>query len=194
VAHRVDLFCEDVAHESFARAMLRRLASEEEVEVTPRAASTRFGIPRLKKELTAYQRLLSLTAGLPDVLVILVDANAVGVAARRREVADIVEGSSFPSVVVGVPDPCVERWYLDDPQSFAERFGQVERLPADSPCDEWKRELVDAFERAGEIVITAGAEFAEEIVDGMELYRAGRADHSLRDFVDDLRAAFKRLP
>ena len=38
------------------------------------------------------------------------------------------------------------------------------------------------------------AEFAEEIVEAMDLYRAGRAVASLGPFVDDLRGALKRLP
>jgi hypothetical protein len=47
---------------------------------------------------------------------------------------------------------------------------------------------------AGEIVTGGGAEFADDIVEVMDLYRAGRAERSLRSFADDLRAALKLLP
>lgn len=36
-----------------------------------------------------------------------------------------------------------------------------------------------------------GIEFAAELAEAMDLYRAGRADASLRAFLDDLRAALK---
>jgi hypothetical protein len=194
VAHRVDLFCEDAAHESFARGLIRRLAVEEAVEVTTQVASARFGIPRLKRELRAYQRLMERKGGLPDLLVVVIDGNLVGVASRRREVEEVIDVSSFPRLVVGVPDPCVERWYLADPPSFAGRFGAVEHVAPGSGCDEWKQELEAALERAGEIVTAGGAEFAEDIVAVMDLYRAGRGERSLRSFADDLRAALKLLP
>lgn len=92
--------------------------------------------------------------GLPDLLVVI-DGNLVGVA-PRREVEEVIDASSFPRVVVGVPDPCVEPWYLADPPSFAGRFGAVEHVASGS--DEWKQELEGALERAGEIVTAGGVD------------------------------------
>jgi hypothetical protein len=193
MARRVDLFCEDAAHEAWARALLTRLAAQQEVEVSIQVASARFGVGRLKRELRAYEALLGKEGGLPDLLVVIVDANAVGVAARRAEIAEAIDLEAFPVEVVGVPDPCVEHWLLADPTSFAKRFGEQPELPETGDCDQWKAALVKVLERAGEIVTGGGGEFAEEIVEVMDLYRAGKASRSLKQFVDDLRAALKRL-
>ena len=54
--------------------------------------------------------------------------------------------------------------------------------------------IVEALEATGEIVTQGGADFADEIVGAMDLYRAGRAVPSLGMFIDDLRAALRRLP
>ncbi len=193
MAHRVDLFCEDAAHEAWARALLTRLAGEQEVEVSIQVASARFGVGRLKRELHAYERLLENEGGLPDLLVVIVDANAAGVAARRAEITAAIDLDAFPVVAVGAPDPCVEHWLLADPTSFAERFGEQPNLPETSHCNQWKAALVNALEHAGEIVTGGGGEFAEEIVAVMDLYRAGKTSRSLKQFVDDLRAALKQL-
>jgi hypothetical protein len=193
VSLRVDLFCEDSAHEACARVLVARAAANEAVEVSLRIASAQCGIPRLRRELRAFQEVVQRTAGSPDVLVILVDANRVGPGTRRREVIDIVDAAVFPEVVIGTPDPCVERWLLADAVSFTATFGvePVVSQPRDPRA--WKRRLEEALTSAGEIVTQGGAEFAEEIFAPMDLYRAGRTVPTIADFIGDLRAAFRRL-
>jgi len=154
---RIDLFCEDSAHENVARALLARIAGELPVEISVTARSARFGIGRLKRELRAFQQLVRTAGGSPDVLVVLVDANRVGVATRKREVADVIDESVFPAVVVGAPDPCVERWLLADPPAFSERFGVEPDVSSARAKADWKRRLAESLERAGEIVTQGGA-------------------------------------
>ncbi len=124
----------------------------------------------------------------------MVDANDVGVAARRREVGEALDESLIPAFVIAVPDPCVERWLVADPASFTELLGAEPESGATDDRDAWRHRLVDALDRGGHIVTQGGSEFAEEIVEAMDLYRAGRAVPSLGAFVDDLRGALKRLP
>ena len=50
-----------------------------------------------------------------------------------------------------------------------------------------------AIQEAGHPQPLGGIEFAAELAEAMDLYRAGRADASLRAFLDDLRAALKTL-
>jgi hypothetical protein len=190
MARRVVLFCEDSAHESFATAIVGRLAREVGVDVSIQVGSSRAGIPRLKQELTAFARVLRRSSGLPDLLVILIDANAAGERARRDEIEGAIDIGGFPHVVVGVPDPHVECWYLADPVSFAEAFGPQPAPPGEADC---KRRLVEALENADEIVTAGGAEFAEDIVNAMDLFRAGRAVASLKRFGDELTAALRSL-
>lgn len=190
---RVHLFCEDAAQESWARAIVERIAREEGVDVTIRSVSAKLGVPRLKQELRAYSAAARETAGLPDLLVVLVDANTAGRAARLEEIAGSVELGAFPHEVVGIPDPCIERWFLADPPSFAQRFSSPEQLASTSDGRSWKRELEAALVRAEEIVVGGGAEFADEIVEVMDLFRAGKESPSLRSFVDGVRGAIRQL-
>ena len=47
--------------------------------------------------------------------------------------------------------------------------------------------LTEAIRKGNQPATLGGIEFAAELVDAMNLYRAGRSDSSLRAFVDDLR-------
>ncbi len=184
------LFCEDAAHEGWARALLSRLAREEGIDVSITIGSARFGIPRLKQELKGFDRALRRGSGLPDLLIILIDANDAGVSERRREIDGAIDLTDYPHAVVGVPDPHVECWYVADPPSFGERFGAA---PSEGTVADCKERLVTALEEADEIVVSGGAEFADEIVDVMDLYRAGRGQAELKAFIDGVRGALKRL-
>jgi len=193
MACRAELFCEDSAHESCARAVVGRIARELGASVTIRTASAKFGIGRLKTELLAFQALVKRRAGTPDLLIVVVDANAVGPQARRREVEQLIDPAVFPRHVVGTPDPCVERWLLADPGGFAERFGLQPPLAAVRDRREWKRRLQETLERAGEIVTQGGGEFADEIIETMDFYRAGQADQTIQTFADDVRGALRQI-
>ena len=185
---RATLFCEDAAHESWARALVGQIGANEETEVSLSVGSARFGVGRLKKELRAFDRLLEATGGRPDLLVVLIDANTVGDQARRQEISEAISSEDYPALVVGVPDPAIETWYLADPEGFHKTFGVTPNANLEP-----KASLVDALERAGEVVLSGGEEFAEEIVGGMRLYQAGRRERSLKRFIDELRAALRQL-
>jgi hypothetical protein len=193
VAFQVELFCEDSAHESCARAVVSRIARELDVDVNLHVGSARFGIPRLKSELRDFQSLIRRGSGAPDLLVVIADGNDDGPQARKREVADVIDSTVFSRYVVGAPDPYVEHWLLADPVSFAEHFGYQPVLSSPHGRDGWKRRLVESLEAAGEIVTQGGAEFAEDIIDVMDFYRAGQGVPTIRAFVDDLRSALKQL-
>lgn len=190
---RVELFCEDSAHESCARALVARISNELGVEVSIHTATASAGIPRLKHELRAFQSLVARRSGTPHLLIVLVDANAVGAAVRRGEITGVLDRGVFPEVVIGTPNPCVERWLLADPVSFAETFGVQPEIGHTNARHIWKRRLVHALESADEIVVQGGGEFAEEIIEPMDLYRAGQVDSTIQGFADDLKAALRRL-
>lgn len=186
------LFCEDNAHESCARALIDRASTELGIAVSTRIGTAQFGIPRLRQELRAFQTMVDRSGGTPDVLVVMIDANAVGPNARRREVETLIDHTIVPRTVIGTPDPCVERWLLADPESFASLFGQQPGVPTRNSRPNWKALLLEALERAGEVVTQGGAEFSDEIVRVMDIYRAGRVDPTIRAFDEDLRAALRQ--
>jgi hypothetical protein len=190
---RVELFCEDSAHESCARALVERIASEVELEVSLHTATASSGMGRLKRELKAFQALAAHRPGTPDLLVVLIDANAVGPAARRTEIEGILDTTVFPHHVIGTPDPCVERWLLADPVSFTQAFGVQPDIGKTGNRHVWKIRLVEALEAGNQIVVQGGAELSQEIIEPMDFYRAGRSDPTIRDFTDDLRAALRQL-
>lgn len=172
-----------------------RLGREEQRDLTVQVATARFGIPRLKQELRAFDRALKAGSGRPDVLLVVIDGNSAGSAARKREVSEAIDVSNYPAVIVATPEPCIERWYLADPEAFLDRFGVQPPVssPSDS-CDELKRRLISTLGEAGETVLTGGSEFADDIVDAMDFYRAGRREPALKRFLDETRAVLKRLP
>lgn len=193
VVLRVVLFCEDNAHEASARALVRRIAEDEEVEVTLRVGSDRLGIPRLRRELRAFQALQARSSGRPDLLIVLIDANRVGPRGRRTEIEELLDRGLVAETVVGTPDPCIERWLLADDQLIASRYGRVVDRSRSTNRRIWKQRLVQILEAAGEVVTQGGAEFAEELLGSMDLQRAAVQEPTLGDFVADLRSAVRRL-
>lgn len=193
MTRRIELFCEDSAHESSARALVKRIARETQIDVSIHTATASSGIPRLKQELRVFQAVIARRSGTPDLLVVLIDANDIGPAGRRSEIESVLDTTVFPGFVIGTPNPCIEQWLLADPTSFSKTFGLQPVVGATNSRRIWKDRLVKALEASGQIVMQGGAEFAEEIIEPMDFYRSGRADPTLQAFTDDLRAALRRL-
>jgi hypothetical protein len=184
----VDLFVEDYAHEAFLSAMLRRLALAEGKEIVLRPRSAQGGHGRALTELGLYQRMIQkgqVGLGLPDLLVVGIDANCQSLTKARKAVEAKLEPPFIDRTVLACPDPHVERWFLADPTSFAQVVGASPKI-GKRKCerDVYKGVLREAVVNAGHPVGLGGVEFAEEIVDAMDLYRAGKGEKSLKLFVD----------
>ncbi len=192
----VDLFVEDRAHEEFLKPLISRIASEEGIQVSTRVRSARGGHARAIQELKLYGKLLEKNAlgeEHPDMLIVAIDGNCTTFAKKRTEIQTTVRVPSFDRLVVACPDPHVERWYLADPNSFQSVVGQ-RPIVSREKCmrDYYKKALTRAVREAGHPVTLGGIEFAPELVAAMDLHRAGRTDHSLRAFVDELRAKLRQ--
>ncbi len=188
----VDLFAEDVAHERLVDSLLQRVATEERRTLHLRGGSAKGGHGRALDELDLYQRARRAEAA-PDILVIAVDANCSPWATARRRVIAHVDASRFPNYVAACPDPHVERWYLADPPSLHRALGvHVTGRRRKCQRDVYKRQLVDALRAADHPVVLGGAEFAPEIVEAMDFFRASRSEPSLKHFLSGLRAAIRR--
>ena len=193
----VDIFVEDRAHEAFLVPMLRRIAREENVEVTSRVRSARGGHGRAVTELKLYQDLVQKGAAgttSPDLLIAGIDGNCSTFAKAKKT---IVAGTHAPfseRLVVACPDPHVERWYLADPESFKDVVGSQPTI-ARKKCarDYYKDALAKVVQKAGHPATLGGIEFAQELVERMDLYRAGKNERSLKSFVDDLRARLRAV-
>lgn len=192
---RVSLFCEDSGHERFGRAMIERLARQEGRSVGIVDRCSRGGKGRALSEFSTWQRASSaLGTAETDVLVVMIDANCHGWNKMKGAVEEKVDIALFPRHVVGCPDPHVERWCLADPQAFEKAAGRVpEPDPGKCERDLYKHLLLHSIEAAGQIVLADPMDFAPEIVTEMDLFKAGKAQKSLKHFVDGLKGALRTM-
>lgn len=194
---RVDLFAEDIAHEKLLVGLIERVAREEGITVwRPQIRSARGGHAKVISEFRTYQH--SLTKGYvnssSDLVVVAIDSNCTTFSQTRAEIEQETQDQFKHLIVPACPDPHIERWYMADPDSFYRIVGQRPVL-AQKKCERgyYKNILQTAIREAGHPQPLGGVEFAAELAEAMDLYQAGKADVSLKAFLDDLRAALKTL-
>ena len=186
----VDLFAEDLAHAEFLKPMVSRVAREEGVEVWIRVISAKGGHGKAIREFKRYQHAKDkLDRESAELVVVAIDGNCSTFAKAREEIQNSTIPALIDRLVVACPDPHVERWYLADTKSFETVVGYRPRIVSDK-CerDYYKNMLSEAIRKAGHPVPLGGIEFAPELVEKMNLYRAGKSNSSLKAFLDDLRA------
>ncbi len=189
----VDLFVEDRAHEALLGPLVRRIAREEAVDLEIRVRSARGGHARALQEFSVYQRLVHQGATeSPDLLVVAIDGNCTTYAGRKKEIQGATQPAFRDRLIVACPDPHVERWFLADPDSFHQVVGHRPAVGR-KKCvrDHYKQLLAKTIRAAGHPPTLGGIEFATELVAAMDLYRGGKADRSLKAFVDDLRGRLR---
>ena len=193
----VDLFVEDRAHEEFLKAMLSRIATENNRRITVRVRSARGGRPRVLEELSLYQKSVLKapdSMSMPDLLFIAIDANCKRWNKARTEIQGKIQSPFTSRSIVACPDPHIERWYLADPDSFFQVVGvrpKVGRRKCER--DRYKAVLSKAIVDAGHPPTLGGIEFAQELVGAMDLYRAGKAERSLKHFLTETAARIMSL-
>ncbi len=96
--------------------------------------------------------------------------------------------------VAASPDPHIERWFLADLESFHKVVGTRPTV-AKRKCDRiyYKNILREAVKAADNPSTLGGIEYADELVEAMDLYRASKAVPSLGRFIDELRARLQRF-
>lgn len=187
----VDFFGEDAGHELFFRAISRRLATELGLPALEiRTRSSRGGHGKAISQLKASFKVPSGQPG--DLLVVLIDANGGGWAQRRDEIAPEVAASPYPRAVIGCPEPEVEAWLTADPRALKKSLGVTLRRRGKGLVDH-KELLRLSLTDAGISVLSDTMEIVHEVVPAIDLYRAGKASPSLRDFVDSLRDAYTHI-
>jgi len=194
---RVDLFCEDRGHEQFARALIERIADKLDQKPSIRTRNGRGGHGKAITEFKAWQRAVTngyIDHELPDLLVLLIDANCIGWAQARRELEQAVEPGIFPRCAIGCPDPHVERWYLADPQAVQEIIGIP---PPSDPgkCERhfYKQLLRQTIQNADQPIASLEMAYASDLVAAMDFFRAGKNQPSLKHFVEQIQSALQQL-
>lgn len=187
------LFGEDYGHEVYLRTLLNRLAAEYQVSLRVQVRSATRGHGHMLNELKAFLKELERgRAALPDLFVVARDANCLGYTECVKQI-DVAAAGYQGLLARAVPDPHVERWLLIDPQAFRQVLGRGCKAP-DQKCDRDRyKQLLDEAVRAARVEpLLGGLEFAEDIVNVMNLNRAERADASFAHLLRDLRSSFQR--
>ena len=187
----VGIFVEDQAHKRLLLPLIQRLAREEKVTVRPHVYSATGGHSRVMDEFRLHQRLLERAH--MDFLVVAIDGNCDWTKARQR-----IEGATDESfaerVVVACPDPHIEHWYLVDSAAFKAVVGSEPHMKKEKCARDYcKQILSDMVRAAGHPSILGGLEFAEELAEEMNFFRAGKRSPSLKAFVDDCRSKLQLL-
>ena len=187
----IALFVEDFAHQEVIGALVQRLADESCIDVQFNWRSAVRGHGRVVRELRDYLRdLRGQGSPLPDLIIVATDANCRGLNERKKE----MDQTTTPApMILAIPDPHIERWLLLDSAAFKTAVGRGCDAP-DRKCDRdlYKRRLATAIHAAGIMPSLGGIEFAEDIVQSMDINRAKRADRSFQRFVDPLVNVFQQ--
>jgi len=192
----IGLFCEDSFHELYATALIEKISSDIDVAVAVRAYSATGGLSRMHHEFGDFLKDIDRGAvGLPDLILVLLDANCVGYTERKKLIDSVVK-SKFPAlanlVMVGIPDPHIERWMLVDPVAFRKVFGVGCTLPA-IKCEKghYKKLLRSEIAASGITAPLGGQEFASDLVAELSMGSIAK-ENSLRLLVNGLRQCFNQ--
>ena len=186
----VVLFVEDEAHKAVVGRIVLRLAEEHGMEVRLDWRSAVRGHGRVVQEFREYLReLRRQVERLPDLIVVVTDANCKGLNERLREIRP---SESPPTrIAYAVPAPHIERWLLLDGAAFKAVLGRGCQAP-DQKCDRdrYKELLIRAVMDAGVRPNLGGIEFADDIMREMDIPRAAATDVSFRRFVEEISRIF----
>jgi len=198
---RIAYFLEDIAQEKFLRALVTRVAQQAGLspdDLVEEVRNATGGIPRVLAELKRFLADVQSASTNPyQILIVAVDSNCAKYPEVRKEIAAIVEKSNYHSpVVLAIPNPYIERWYMMDPEAFKSATGAI--IVSKAPrrhCkrDKYKKILQKALLRAGIKPILGGAEYGEKVARQIDLYIAGKSDRSFGYFVRDLKQEIGKL-
>lgn len=196
--YRVVFFLEDAAQENLIPALLRRLITEQQLDPDDFQLDVLYArggaaLRALGDFIRDSRRLKHLAA---DLLVVGSDANCKGFTARRDWITKQTAKTGYKDVVAAIPDPHIERWYLLDMAALAAAADVA--LTGAAPAykcdkDHYKKLLRGAFRGSDIEPPLGGSEYGPSLAQKMDLYAAGKQDHGLAAFVDDVRAWLKRI-
>lgn len=195
---KVAFFLEDIGHERFLTSLTTRIAAERGVRMEASVLNATGGSPRLDAEFEKFLKDYSARGTLDfDLVVVAKDTDCRGVQTVIDEIERRVGRVRHPArTVVAAPEPHIECWYLADPSAI-QRVLESPSLPAipDSRCGRgrFKTRLSQTVRDAGVLPLLDGIEYAESIIEKMDLYQATKNVPSLARFVDDLGRALQDI-
>jgi len=184
-------FFEDIAHEAFITRLIQRAAQEQSKDVTIDTRNATGGA-KLWGELKAFLRDLKQETSLPDILVVVIDGDCTP-QERYKRAEGLIQGQ-VPYYVIGVPDPHIERWYLEDTKALPQVLSDAQPNPPCPKCqkDWYKNALREAIRAAGVEPLLGGAEYGGDIASVLDPITISRKDSSFDKFWKDLNNALKQ--
>lgn len=197
----IGYFLEDIGQERFVTALVARIAADvglSEGDIVQDVRNATGGVGGAMRELGRFFRECS-TAGMPgmDIVVVAIDGNCHGHLERRQGIEKIAQQSGYPGLLAcAVPDPHIERWYLQDRSALRSALG-VQSV-ADCPAykcekDRYKQALLASIKSSGARSLAGGAEYGPEIAARIDLYQLGKADGGFGHFVESLKSGLRTL-
>jgi len=111
----VSIFVEDVAHEKFITALIKRICREKNISLAPRIGNSRGGHGQVISE---YKLFLNASvkgrSSLPDILVVAVDSNCSNPVTVKNDIIGSTNEQYQHLVITACPDPHIEKWYMSD--------------------------------------------------------------------------------
>ena len=199
---RIGYFLEDRGHENLLKAFVARVAKEKGLKPGDWLDEVRAATSG--KSIQAYRNFLKdiiyKDRPIPfHILIVGSDGNCMGYLDKKNQLLGYAEKAKFPRpdiLIFAIPDPHIERWYLDDPQGFNKAIGSgaLPVLPQ-YKCEKglYKKVMRDVIASSDVKPQFGGYEYGEKIVEEMDLYGAIKADNSLKHFIDDLSSALTRI-
>ena len=198
---RIAYFLEDIAQEKFLRALVMRVAQQTGLshdDLVEDVRNATGGGPRALYELRRFLADVRSASTNPyQILIVAIDSNCAKYTRVRDSITAIIENANYHSpVVLAIPNPYIERWYVVDPEAFKSATGAtvVSKLPRKHrQRDSYKKILREALLTAGIKPTLGGAEYGEEVARQIDLYKAEKADRSFGHFVHDLKKEIQKI-
>jgi len=188
-------FFEDIAHENFIRAFVRRIMAENNIEIREDILTSGRG--EYKSKFVEYLRACKKREMFKyDIVILVHDANCKGIAEFKNRIQRDLDkyNYGFP-VVFAIPDPYIERWYLLDKEAFV-RAVQGDKYPPDLSyqCSKkhrtfYKEKLREAIRLNDIEPIQGGAEYGERIAWNIDYKQLAQRDRSFNLFISSLEEA-----
>ncbi|RCK79299.1 MAG: hypothetical protein OZSIB_0170 [Candidatus Ozemobacter sibiricus] len=189
------LFVEDTAHETFLTALCRRVVAEAGLSLAIHSRHAQGGAGRMTRALQEFFVDLQRAAtARPAAVIVARDANCLGWTERRKELLKVLRRREAFPVILAIPDPHIERWFLIDSQAFKAVFRRGCAAP-DQKCarDRYKNLFQQAIREAGRIPLFGGYEHVPDLVRHLDLEFLARQDRSFALFMQDLTNALNEL-
>ncbi len=188
-------FMEDKAHESFIIPLVDRIAIEESVCIVNDVRSARGGY-KFISELHRFLNDVIKFGFTGDVILVAVDSDRYSYQQRKSQIVKLFKNKEhlLGKLVLCIPDPHIERWYIEDFQALKTVLGipvPIDKPPYKNDKNYYKQLVNRIFDSLD--VYFSGYEYGEEIAGEIDQYILEKANANFGKFITDLRNMFKRL-